>query len=61
MSFSFVKLLGGECLTIHWHTGQRDRNGILAYYDFKISTGSLEAANNKIKTLQRMAFGFRDK
>jgi transposase len=36
------------------------RSGILAYYDFRISTGPLEATNNKIKTLQRQAYGFRD-
>lgn len=34
--------------------------GILAYYDFPISTGPLEATNNKIKTMQRQAYGFRD-
>ena len=37
----------------HWQ-------GILAYYDHKISTGPLEGTNNKIKTLQRQAYGFRD-
>ena len=34
--------------------------GILAYYDYPISTGPLEGTNNKIKTLQRQAYGFRD-
>jgi len=34
--------------------------GILAYYDYPISTGPLEATNNKIKTMQRQAYGFRD-
>jgi transposase len=34
-------------------------SGILAYYDHPISTGPLEATNNKIKTLQRQAYGFR--
>jgi transposase len=34
--------------------------GILAYYDYPISTGPLEATNNKIKTLQKQAYGFRD-
>ena len=38
------------------------RSGILAYYDFDhLSTGPLEGTNNKIKTLQKMAYGFRDK
>ena len=36
------------------------RKGILAWYDFPISTGPLEGTNNKIKTLQRQAYGFRD-
>ena len=34
--------------------------GILAYYDFPISTGPLEGTNNKIKTMKRQAYGFRD-
>ena len=37
------------------------RAGILAYYDFRISSGPLEGTNNKIKTMQRQAYGFRDK
>lgn len=36
------------------------RSGILAYYDFPISTGPLEGTNNKIKTMKRHAYGFRD-
>jgi transposase len=36
------------------------RQGILAYYDCRISTGPLEGTNNKIKTMQRQAYGFRD-
>ena len=34
--------------------------GLLAWYDFPISTGPLEGTNNKIKTLQRKAYGYRD-
>jgi len=34
--------------------------GILAYYDHPISTAPLEGTNNKIKTLKRQAYGFRD-
>ena len=37
------------------------RSGILAYYDYPISTGPLEGTNNKIKTMQRQSYGFRDK
>ncbi|MDF1593784.1 MAG: transposase, partial [Desulfobacterales bacterium] len=33
---------------------------ILNYYDYPISTGPLEGTNNKIKTLQRQAYGYRD-
>jgi transposase len=35
--------------------------GLLSYYDHPISTGPLEGTNIKIKTLQRQAYGFRDK
>jgi transposase len=37
------------------------REGILAYYHYPISTGPLEGTNNKIKTMQRQAYGFRDR
>ena len=36
-------------------------DGILAYYDYPISTGPLEGTNNKIKTMKRQAYGFRDR
>ncbi|MBS0264563.1 MAG: ISL3 family transposase [Planctomycetes bacterium] len=36
------------------------RQGLLAWYDFPISTGPLEATNNKIQLLKRQAFGYRD-
>lgn len=36
------------------------RSGILAYYDYRISTAPLEGTNNKIKTMKRQAYGFRD-
>ncbi len=36
------------------------RATLLAYYDYSISTGPLEATNNKIKTMQRQAYGYRD-
>jgi transposase len=34
--------------------------GILSYYDYRISSAPLEGTNNKIKTMKRMAYGFRD-
>jgi len=36
------------------------REGLLAWYDFPISTGPLEGTNNKIKVMKRQAYGFRD-
>ena len=37
------------------------RSGIMAYFDFNgLSTRPLEGTNNKIKTLHKMAYGFRD-
>lgn len=36
------------------------RFGILNYFDHFISTGPLEGTNNKIKTMKRQAYGFRD-
>lgn len=36
------------------------RSAILAWYDYPISNGPLEGTNNKIKTMQRMAYGYRD-
>ena len=34
--------------------------GILAWFDYEISTGPLEDLNNKIKNIKRMAYGFRN-
>jgi transposase len=42
-------------------TLEEHRDGILAYYDYRISTGPLEGVNNKIKTLNRQAYGYRDR
>jgi len=36
------------------------RQGILNYYQCPITTAALEGTNNKIKTMQRQAYGFRD-
>ncbi len=36
------------------------RSGVLSWYDCQISTGPLEGINNKIKTMKRQAYGFRD-
>jgi transposase len=52
---SGIKMLMKFAKTIAAH-----RSGILAYYDYRISSGPLEGTNNKIKTMKRMAYGFRD-
>jgi transposase len=54
-SASEIAILEGFAETLNRH-----RAGILAYYDYPISTGPLEGINNKIKTLKRQAYGFRD-
>lgn len=36
------------------------RSGLLAWYEAPISTGPLEAVNNKIRLLQRQAYGYRN-
>lgn len=41
-------------------TLREHRKGILAYYDYPISTGPLEGLNTKIQAMKRQAFGFRD-
>jgi transposase len=53
---SCIKLLQRFASTLSMY-----RTGILAFYDHRISTGPLEGTNNKIKTMQRQAYGFRDK
>jgi len=35
-------------------------DGILAWYDYPISTGPMEGTNNKIKTMNRQHNGLRD-
>jgi transposase len=52
---SGIRMLKEFAKTLRVH-----RAGILAYYDHPISTGPLEGTNNKIKTMQRQAYGFRD-
>ena len=42
------------------NTFRMHRSGLLNYHRCPISTGPLEGMNNKIKTLQRQAYGYRD-
>lgn len=37
------------------------QEGVLAYYDYPISTGPLEGTNTKIQAMKRQAYGFRDR
>jgi len=52
---SGIKILIQMAKTLAVH-----RSGLLAYYDVMISSGPLEGTNNKIKTMKRQAYGFRD-
>jgi transposase len=52
---SGIEMLESFAKTLSTH-----RDGILAYYDCPISTGRLEGMNNKIKTMKRQAYGYRD-
>ena len=42
-------------------TLREHEEGILAYYDYPISTGPLEGTNTKIQAMKRQAYGFRDR
>ena len=50
-----IRMLHQFARTLRFHS-----HGLLAYYDYAISTGPLEGTNNKIKTMKRQAYGFRD-
>jgi transposase len=52
---SGIRMLAQFANTLEEHA-----EGILAYYDAPISTGPLEGTNNKIKLMQRQAYGYRD-
>ena len=42
------------------NTLEEHQEGVLNYYDFRISTGPLEGTNTKIQLMKRQAYGFRD-
>jgi len=52
---SGIRMLQDFAKTLRLHAW-----GILNWYDHPISTGPLEGTNNKIKTMKRQAYGFRD-
>jgi transposase len=51
---------GIKMLTKFANTIMAHASGILAYYNYPISTAPLEGTNNKIKVMKRQAYGFRD-
>jgi transposase len=53
---SGIKVLKQMAKTLAAH-----RSGLLAYYEAMITSGPMEGTNNKIKTMKRQAYGFRDK
>jgi transposase len=52
---SGVRMLSRFAQTLRIH-----REGILNYYEHRITTGALEGTNTKIRVMQRKAYGFRD-
>jgi transposase len=52
---SGIRLLQKFARTLHGY-----RSGLLAWYAHPISTGPLEGVNNKIKLMQRRAYGYQD-
>ena len=52
---SGIKMLQQMAKTLTSH-----RDGLLSYYDVMITSGPMEGTNNKIKTMKRQAYGFRD-
>ena len=52
---SGIRMLVQFAATLEEHA-----EGILNYYNYPISTAPLEGTNNKIKTMKRQAYGFRD-
>jgi transposase len=52
---SKIRLLVQFAATLEEH-----QEGVLNYYEYRISTGPLEGTNNKIQLMKRQAYGFRD-
>ena len=49
-----------SALTAFCRTLRPRLDALLSWYAYPISTGPLEGMNNKIKTLKRRSYGFRD-
>jgi transposase len=55
-----ARLSGVRMLSQFANTLEEHQEGVLAYYDYPISTGPLEGTNTKIQAMKRQAYGFRD-
>ena len=55
-----ARVSGVRMLVQFADTLEQHQEGVLAYYDFPISTGPLEGTNTKIQAMKRQAYGFRD-
>jgi transposase len=42
------------------HTLLKHASGILNWWHYRISNGPMEGINNKVKTMTRQAYGYRD-
>jgi len=53
---SWIKMLQQMAKSLASH-----RNGLLAYDDARITSGPMKGTNDKIETMKRLAYGFRDR
>jgi transposase len=56
-----ARVSGVRMLSQFADTLEEHQAGVLAYYDYPISTGPLEGTNTKIQAMKRQAYGFRDR
>ena len=55
-----MKLNSKKCFYHQFATLASHLDGIIAHATYHISAGKIEDINNKIKTLRRQAYGYRD-
>ena len=56
----YAERLNIQALTTFCKNIRRHAIGIINWYDYPVSSGPLEGLNNKIKTLKRKAYGYRN-
>lgn len=56
-----ARVSGVRMLAQFADTLEEHQDGVLAFYDYPISTGPLEGTNTKIQVMKRQAYGFRDR